>query len=70
MTKALNRFVLLHETRAKDGLRLGQRFCNMYIKKPWPELYYVTDKAAALRIIDAWLTDNHYTLTLPKEIKR
>lgn len=40
--------------------RLGQAFCNDFIKGPWPELFYETDLKKAEAIIGKWLLDNHY----------
>ena len=48
--------------------RLGQYFCNRYIKKPWPELFYCNSFSRALAIISKWLEDNHYTDVLPDRI--
>lgn len=48
-----------------DSTRLGQHFCNNYISKPWPSLYYAEDHDAARDIIARWLADNQYENELP-----
>ena len=63
-----HQFLLLHYPNLSK-LRLGQRFCNMYIKNSWPELFYADDETASL-LIQQWLVDNHYTTQLPQELKR
>ena len=39
--------------------RLCQLFVNLFIKDPWPELYYA-DNEKSYDIISVWLRDNHY----------
>lgn len=49
--------------------RLGQAFCNDFIKRPWPELFYETDLKKAEVIIGKWLLDNHYVNDIPQLIE-
>lgn len=51
--------------REGRSLRLGQFFCNRYIKAPWPELYYEESTEKAREMIRAWLIDHHYLDKLP-----
>lgn len=57
-------FVRQHNT-ANDGQRLGQRFVNIFIKKPWPELFHETSERKALETINQWLTHHQYYDMLP-----
>lgn len=50
--------------------RLGQAFCNDFIKGPWPELFYETDLKKAEAMIGKWLLDNHYMKDMPQLIER
>ena len=68
MIESLNKFIRIH-TNGDKHQRLGQRFVNMYTKKPWPELFYASEEDA-LPIIEQWLLDNQYTTTLPEPINR
>ena len=52
-----------------SGLRFGQYFCNTYIKKSWPELYYAK-YSHARPIIQRWLRDNGYVSTMPPVIAK
>lgn len=61
------RFIRIHK-QTVDTQRAGQRFCNMYIKAGWPELFY-EDEAKALVMIRQWLDDHQYTETLPSLIQ-
>lgn len=47
--------------------RLGQYFCNTYIKQSWPELFYANDERAE-SLIRTWLEENCYTDTLPPSL--
>lgn len=38
--------------------RLGQAFCNDFIRFSWPELYYEEDDDEALTFIAIWLLDH------------
>ncbi len=57
-------FIKIHK-QAVDTLRAGQRFCNMYIAQPWPELYYEADERKALEMIREWLYTHAHTVCLP-----
>lgn len=66
------KFIALHK-QAKDNLRAGQRFCNLYVKSfdiTTDPLYYMADEERALWLIREWLDDNHYTDQLPQKIER
>jgi hypothetical protein len=54
----------LLEQERPAGQRLGQWFCNKYVKQPWPELYYASDERA-IPLIAQWLKDHHYDTCLP-----
>lgn len=60
----LSRYIKRHYNK-KDGLRLGQRFVNEYIKHPWPELFYQVDQAKTIQLIMKWMEDLQYD-TLPE----
>nr|DAH57286.1 MAG TPA: hypothetical protein [Caudoviricetes sp.] len=49
--------------------RLGQAFCNDFIKQPWPELYYEEDVNKAETEIYYWLCDNQYIEQLPQKVR-
>lgn len=57
----LNQF----EQREFKDERLGQRFCNMYIRCSWPDLYYEEDEAKALALITQYLIQLHYYPNVP-----
>lgn len=62
-------FIGIHNQHKKaDGLRMGQRFVNMYVKAPWPELFYTTDQFEAVNLIHDYLTRHQYHDTLPPRI--
>lgn len=67
--KTLAEFVRAHNT-ANDGLRLGQRFVNIYISQPWSELFYEQSSKKALEMITEWLTEHHYMNTMPPLAKK
>lgn len=46
-------------------LRLGQYFCNTYIKGSWPELFYEKNDNKAAEMIRVWLADHSYTDSMP-----
>jgi regulator of replication initiation timing len=52
-----------------EGQRLGQYFCNTYIKNSYPELYYA-DLRESIRRIREWLDLHCYYTELPQPIKR
>lgn len=65
-------FLRIHaENHSKDDWRLGQRFCNMYLKNEdeVPGLFYLQDYKAKL-LIQKWLDDHHYYDRLPEQVKR
>lgn len=66
----LKQFLRIHGESKSDGQRLGQRFVNMYIKKPWPELFYEQNEHAAKWMIEQWLIDHQYTSELPQELAK
>lgn len=45
--------------------RLGQAFCNDFIKIPWPELYHCVDDERSGQIIYYYLTDHQYWPNMP-----
>lgn len=61
---ALEKYIDQHY-RKKDGIRLGQRFVNDYIKGRWPELFYCNDDAASECMIRKYLYDLCYFDTMP-----
>ncbi len=46
--------------RRKAVERLGQAFCNDFIKESWPRLYYSESESQSLWMINAWLGNHHY----------
>lgn len=40
--------------------RLGQAFCNDFIEKGWPDLYYENTVSVAMTKIEGWLHAHHY----------
>jgi len=62
---AFEKFVYLHKQAAGDQQRLGQRFVNMFIRGPWPELFYERDDVKAGEMILSWLNDHQYEEDLP-----
>lgn len=50
--------------------RLGQYFCNMYIKGQWPELFYGEDRQKNLIMIEKWLKDNCYQNDMPPVVSK
>lgn len=47
--------------------RLGQAFCNDYIRHSWPELYYCTDVCKCQTIIENWLYEYQYYKDMPNK---
>lgn len=66
--EAFHKFINLHKQKAGDGIRLGQRFVNTYIRGSWPQLFYETDEAKAMKMIEEWLLRHHYYDELPREL--
>jgi len=55
-----------HSSRDKVcGIRLGQYFCNKYIRSNWPQLFYCQDDTRSIEMITQWLVDNCYENSLP-----
>jgi len=54
--------------KEQQCMRLGQAFCNDFIYKPFPELYYEKDEQKAVDTISKWLYDHNYLTTLPRKI--
>jgi hypothetical protein len=65
--RAFAKFITLRykDAGALKHLRLGQHFCNLFIKSPWPELYNEEDLARSTSLITQWLEDNQYYDELP-----
>lgn len=61
---------LENDVEASEHLRLGQYFCNKYIKGNWPELFYCEDRQKCLIMIEKWLKDNCYQNDMPPELVR
>jgi len=51
-------------------LRFGQMFVNLYIKEPWPELFYEREEMKAAYLIADWLDKHQYFTELPQPINR
>lgn len=67
----LQQWINLHyKSTEADHLRLGQRFCNTFIKESWPELYYEANDAVAKSMIEVWLDRHQYYTELPPAIDR
>ena len=47
------------------GIRLGQYFCNKYVKGQWPELFYCEDEDKCIDIVTQYLYDTCHTDKLP-----
>lgn len=71
MSKAFEKF---KESYACDPdahhLRLGQYFCNLFVKESMPELYYEADDEKAKSLICKWLERHQYTDNLPEPRNR
>ena len=63
-TESLYEFICRHNI-AFDGLRLGQRFVNIYCKKPWQSLFYEESDKQSMEIIQKFLTRHHYFDKMP-----
>lgn len=63
----LTQFIRAHN-QANDGLRLGQRFVNIFVKEPMPELYYEESDKESMRKISEWLTRHQYHDKMPPRI--
>lgn len=67
--KSFYEFMDIHFFLEEDGLRLGQRFCNMFIRNSWPELYYERDPHSQISMIWEWLENHQYTEQLPQRFE-
>ena len=67
--EALNKFLSIHKN-SKDKLRLGQRFCCMFVKESFTELFYEEDDNESILLIMAYLDRYQYTKELPQLINR
>lgn len=59
-----------YNREGRPHLRLGQYFCNEYVKYSWPELYYEEDNRKAIRMITTYLTHYQYENELPAKVIR
>lgn len=66
--KSLEEFKRIH-AEGNPNLRLGQLFCNLYIKGSWPELYGANYEKAE-KLIAQWLKDFMYEEELPPHVAR
>lgn len=65
--KSFDKLVKEWQTENRNE-RLGQYFCNRYIKKPYPELYYEADYFTTAWLIAQWLVDHNYQEELPQKV--
>lgn len=63
-SKTFYEFVRAHNI-ANDSQRLGQRFVNIYCKKPWQSLFYEESDKQSMEIIQKFLTRHHYFDKMP-----
>lgn len=49
------------------NLRLGQHFCNQFIRISWPELYNETNDTIAKVLIIQWLKQHHHWPYVPHQ---
>lgn len=52
----------------KFSVRLGQHFCNEFIRESWPELYYEEDYNKSMDLIVDFLVHCHVYPSLPNKI--
>lgn len=52
------------------GERLGEAFCNDFIKQSWPELYYCQDDEKSLALIVDYLVDCQYYPNVPDKLEK
>lgn len=57
------------KSSVKSG-RLGQNFCNDFIRGECSELFYEANEEKADMMIKEWLTKHHYYATMPPKLKR
>lgn len=67
--RSVNLLMSRFRKEGQESQRLGQFFCNTFIKDPWPELYYEEDDIQSLKMIESWLSSHHYLDTLPVTVK-
>lgn len=56
----LSTYYTLKESNPYRDVRLGQYFCNEYVKTNWPILYYEDEDSVAERIIYKYMLDNQW----------
>lgn len=70
MNPAFAKWIHQHKSQPQGhGQRLGQDFVNTFIKGQWPELFYCSDEAKAIELINTWLQDHHYFDVLPAPVR-
>jgi hypothetical protein len=60
-----NRAQKLNAIGHLSGERLGQAFCNDYVRCSWPELYYCENEEESLEMIVDFLVQHHYYPMVP-----
>jgi hypothetical protein len=58
-------FVFHYQWKNIDKQRMGQRFINMYVKEPWPELFYCNSEKECKEMIVSHLNNCGYFHSLP-----
>ena len=48
--------------------RLGQYFCNRYVKSSWPKLFYEEDFNKCSILIEKWLKKYCYETQIPPQL--
>ena len=51
----------------QKGIRMGQYFCNKFVKESGPQLFYSTDDNKSKQMIEEWLIRYCYEAELPLE---
>ena len=69
MLESIRQLLKLYKEQGKHQ-RLGQFFCNNYVKYSWPELFYEEDRDVAIRRITTYLEHYQYTDVLPPILPR
>ena len=64
---AVSQLILMYHQEGHEE-RLGQFFCNRFIRGPWGFLYHMEDHGLARQIIAGWLRDHQYYEILPEQI--
>lgn len=71
MSRSLDRIIAKHKhLYPNNEIRLGQYFCNEYVKDSWPNLFYEEDDKSSQALIQLWLNSNRYANVMPQTIKR